>query len=159
MKTISILLAVLVATALASCGSTDNSLTEEDRADITAQHEKATGPIEADPGNPDWEAFGDAHYFDDATWYPPNGQPIVGRDAIVASVMAWPPLTKFQVEDLKVEGTHDLTYILYGYDITMQVNDSTSVNETGRGIELWRKGDEGWRCFADIWNTDMPLPQ
>lgn len=143
------------------CGSNAScALTDDERAAISSQHEKATGPVTDDPMHADWKAFAEAHYTEDAVLYPPNGPEVSGRDAIEAYMATWPPLTKFHVEDVKMDGTKEVTYILYSYDIGMQINDTTAVNETGRGIELWRKLDDGsWRCFADVWNTNMPLPQ
>jgi len=147
---------------LASCGNSDNNntLSDEDRAAITAQHKTATDPAEADPMNVDWQKFADAHYSEDAVLLSPNSPDIVGREAIVAYMSTWPTLTKFQVEDLKMEGTSEVVYIHYSYDMTMQVNDSTEMNDTGGGIELWKQYEDGsWRCFLDIWRTDVALQQ
>jgi ketosteroid isomerase-like protein len=156
----------IVATAallpmLSSCGNeTTTALTDADREAITTTHEAATGPVKADPAHVDWVAFTDAHYTQDAVLMPPNSAPIAGRDAIIAYMSTWPQLTKFDVEDVEMEGSREVTYIKYRYDIGMQVNDSTAFNETGNGIELWKQLDDGtWRCFLDIWSTDMPAAQ
>lgn len=154
-----VLLAATFSCVLSACGDKGNTLTDEDRAAITQQHKTATDPAEADPMHIDWKAFTEAHYSEDAVLLPPNSPDIVGRDAIIAYMSTWPPVTRFQVEDLKMEGTSELAYIHVSYDVTMQVNDSTQFTETGRDIELWKKYDDGtWRCFLDIWCPDQPLP-
>ena len=88
---------------------------------------------------------------------PSNSPEIVGSDAIFAFMSGWPPVKKFKVEDVEMKGTKELAYIKVSYNIIMMINDTTEVTETGRDIELWKKYDDGkWRCFLDIWNSDMP---
>jgi ketosteroid isomerase-like protein len=160
MKTNLLILAITSGVLLMQACSTETSgtLADEDRAAITKQHKTATDPAEADPMHIDWKVFTEAHYSDDAVLLPPNGPEVAGKDAIVDYMSTWPSLTKFDVEDVQMEGTKEVTYIKYTYEMGMQINDSTEYRETGKGIELWKQyADGSWKCFMDIWSSDMPI--
>lgn len=157
---ISITVIIAVMVLVTSCCQTNNSLTDQDRADITKTHKAATDPIAADPSHADWKVFTENHYSKDAVLLPSNSIEIVGHNAIIAYMSSFPPLKKFKVEDVEMKGTKELVYIKYSYEMIMMINDTTEITDIGKGIELWKKNEEGnWRCFLDTWNTNMPATQ
>jgi ketosteroid isomerase-like protein len=45
---------------------------------------------------------------------------------------------------------------VYGTYVTKADESKGLEAHRGRFITIWRKGDDGWQCVVDIWNTDDP---
>jgi ketosteroid isomerase-like protein len=103
--------------------------------------------------------FVKAHYADDAILMPPNAPIAQGQNAIIATFKSWPTLTKFQTNDLEIEGSGNLAFIRGTYDIAMKKN-GIEIEDNGKYIEIWRKNDrDEWKCIRDIFNSNMPVAQ
>ncbi len=103
-----------------------------------------------------------AFYSDDATVLPPNAPVATGRAAIRE---IWAPLvaqgvdTSWQVSKVEVSRSGELGYVVGTYQVTANDPQGTSVTEHGKLVEVWKKQPDGsWKCAADIFNSDEPLP-
>ncbi len=103
-----------------------------------------------------------AFYSDDATVLPPNAPVVTGTQAIRAT---WVPLiapgldTSWQVTKVEVSRSGDLRYVVGVHQITANDPQGKPATEHGKLVEVWKKQPDGkWKCVADIFNSDVPLP-
>ena len=102
-----------------------------------------------------------SYYADDATVMPPNNPLVTGRSSVTAlwrSILlapgfsgGWKPTT------VEVARSSDLAYVTGTYEFGQ--NDATGkpVVDKGKYVEVWKKqADGGWKCVADIFNSDLP---
>lgn len=90
---------------------------------------------------------------------PPNAAPILGHDASVAYLKAYPTITKFTVTKDEVVGRGDLAYARGTYVIEALLPDKTPVHENGTYLEIHRKQADGsWPYTRVIWHSTEPLP-
>jgi uncharacterized protein (TIGR02246 family) len=96
-------------------------------------------------------------YTRDAILYGPDEPPVTGREAIVKSFSAFPPLEEFTVEVLEIEGYGDLAYLRGTAVLTMTGPDGNRVVLSGKYIEIHRKQADGsWLIARDVFNFDSP---
>jgi len=98
-----------------------------------------------------------ALYTEDATLMPPGEAMVVGRAAIEAYwqgfIDAHPHDVATETLDAKSSGA--LAYEAGRFQFTMPGPDGEDVTETGRFIEILRKGADGkWYSTHGIWNND-----
>lgn len=98
-----------------------------------------------------------SYYSDDAQLLPPNSPIATDKKSIRAS---WAPLMvpelgiSWKVSKVEVARAGDLAYVIGTYVIAMKPS-----NETGKLIEIWKKQADGkWKCIADTFNSDLPVP-
>jgi uncharacterized protein (TIGR02246 family) len=103
-----------------------------------------------------------SYYSDDASLMAPNAPIAASKDAIRA---AWGPLvapgvsTSWNATKVEVARSGDLAYVMGVYDVTATDPQGKSSTEHGKSVEVWRKQADGkWKCVADIFNSDLPLP-
>lgn len=135
------------------------ALSNTDRDNLIKTHNTITMAAHQSPQTLDWNMFVKAHYADDAILMPPNAPIAEGQSAIVSTFKSWPPLTKFQTNDLEVVCSGNLAYIRGTYEISMNSNGK-EVNDNGKYIEIWSKDVQGeWKCIRDIFNSNTPVTQ
>ena len=135
------------------------NLTKSDRDNLIKTHDAITKAAHENPQTLDWNVFVKAHYADDAILMPPNAPIAQGQNAIIATFKSWPTLTKFQTNDLEIEGSGNLAFIRGTYNIAMKRN-GIEIEDNGKYIEIWRKNDrDEWNCIRDIFNSNMPVAQ
>ena len=104
-----------------------------------------------------------SYYADDAMVMPPNSSAATTKDAIRniwKDLLASPGLV-ITWKGLKVEvaKSGEIGFITGTYQLTM--NDATGkpIPDHGKYVEVWEKQKDGkWKCVADIWNSDLPVP-
>jgi uncharacterized protein (TIGR02246 family) len=98
-------------------------------------------------------------YLDDAVIYPPNEPAVKGRAAIQAWMEKFPPVTEFNLTNVKVEGRDDLAYVLGTFTMTLAPPGAPGpVKDSGKYVEIRRRQADGrWLIAADIFNSDLPL--
>lgn len=134
-------------------------LSKSDLDNLIKTHNAITQAAHRNPQTLDWNVFVKAHYADDAILMPPNAPIAQGQNAIVAAFKSWPALTKFQTNDIEVEGSGNLAFIRGTYEIAMKMNDA-EINDNGKYIEIWKKNKTGeWKCIRDIFNSNTPVSQ
>jgi len=92
-------------------------------------------------------------YAENATLMPPNHAPVKGRAAIRTFIKAFPPLQRFTVSPIEIEGRGDLAYVRGSYQMTFE----TGATDFGKFLEIRRHQADGrWLTSLDIFNSDMP---
>ncbi len=95
------------------------------------------------------------HYTTDAKLFPPNTDEVIGRDAIAAVVSQY---LKYGIKEFK-----DETTALYGNgdniieegNLFMGDGKGNTIDK-GKYICVWRKVNDEWKVYSDIWNTSLP---
>jgi len=127
-------------------------LTDADRAAIAADATAWENGAQAG----DWAAVA-ALYHTDAILMPPNAPTATGRDAVLASLSAMPPLTTMNLDHVEVEGAGDWAGVRGNYSMTFDTPDGP-VTDTGKFMEIRRRQDDGsWPVIRDIFNSDSPM--
>lgn len=103
--------------------------------------------------NSDYQSIGLA-YTPDAKIFPNNMDIIKGREAIIKY---WTPAEgiktkyhKITPEEIKVIGNEAYDYGYY--EGTTLRSDGTESNWKGKYVIVWRKIDQEWKIYLDIWN-------
>ena len=101
------------------------------------------------------------HYADDAVLMPTAEPMIEGKAAIREEwehILAIPDFSsQTTMRDAKVSG--DLAYTYGTYNARMMGEDGKPVEEPGKFVSIWRRGQDGkWRIVVDTYNTDVPPP-
>jgi ketosteroid isomerase-like protein len=104
----------------------------------------------------DWEAWGNT-LAEDVVFMPPNQAPLVGRDAAVSYVRAFPRLTAFTATPAEVAGQGDAAWVRGTYSLTVALPDGTPMQESGSFLEVHRRQPDGtWRYTHSMWHSDSP---
>jgi ketosteroid isomerase-like protein len=140
--------ALLLASACTSTSAPDTKAEETTLRDLDVQWSKAAASHDLNATV--------SYYSDDASVLPPNAPVATTKEAIRA---AWGPLvapdvtTSWQATKFEVAHGGDMAYAIGTYKIEMKPPD------TGKFVEVWKKQADGkWKCVADIFNSDLPLP-
>ncbi|ESU28539.1 hypothetical protein FLJC2902T_19120 [Flavobacterium limnosediminis JC2902] len=98
-----------------------------------------------------------SHYTDDGRILPPNGEAVVGKSEIAKLFSGY---AKMKMAEFKVE-----TVLLYGNEDNLIEEGKFFIGDgkgntidKGKYICIWRKVGEEWKCYTDIWNSNIPLP-
>ena len=97
-------------------------------------------------------------YAEDAVRLPPNGPSVTGRAAIEEFMTNFPPVTQFHITNVTVEGSGDMAYVHGTLHLVMTGPDGSTIEDTGKFIEIRRKVGDRWLLAYDIFNSDLPLP-
>ena len=102
-----------------------------------------------------------ANYAEDATWLPPNGPALRGRDSIRAGwaqMVALPGFTiDWQITQLDVARSGDMAYTIYAYQMSFSGSNGAMVKDRGKDLVVWKKQPGGeWRMQAESFNSDLP---
>lgn len=95
----------------------------------------------------------DTLFTADAKSFPPNAQPVIGRDAISKLTAEYIEygVSEFHEETVELYGSEDLLIDQGNYTMTYGP-DSTF--EKGKYINVWKKVDGQWKIYSNIWNTN-----
>jgi ketosteroid isomerase-like protein len=104
--------------------------------------------------SPTWAAL----FLDDAVVNPPNEPAVKGHAAIRAWLEKFPPITEFQLNNLKVEGRGDLAYVLGTYTMTIIPTGAPEpVKDSGKFVTVVRRQADGrWLVAVDMFSSDLP---
>lgn len=98
-------------------------------------------------------------YAEDATLLPPNAPTVTGREAIVAFMQTFPPLTEFTITDNVIEGFGDLAYVSGTYHMVLAVGEGVTVTDSGKYLDIrQRQADGSWLYVMDMFSSSIPLP-
>ena len=60
---------------------------------------------------------------------------------------------------MDVARSGEMGYIYGTYTLSMKGPSGKIEDDKGKMVEVWKKQADGkWKCVADIFNTDLPLP-
>jgi len=154
-----LLAAAGLSTVLHSCQAPPQScdLSQADKDSLIKVHTSVTGIVNENSSPESWAEYAKALYADDAIVMPSGGPAIQGKDAIVSQMASgMVGITKFHTENVEIEGSGNMAYVRGTYEMTFQINDSLSMDDKGKFIEIWRKDTAGkWKCTRDIYNSDL----
>lgn len=159
MRFLSLGLILILIAGLAGCARQPeqpavNAAAEE--ADIRATDRQWLASVQT--RDPDKAA---SFWSDDATIYPPNAAPIVGKQAIrayVAGAFASPDFSiTWTTDKVVVARSGDLAYSTGADQFKYRTPDNTVVTEKTHGVVVWKKQANGsWKALIDIWNAEAP---
>ncbi|HKS07294.1 MAG TPA: DUF4440 domain-containing protein [Gemmatimonadaceae bacterium] len=145
--------ALVLLAALTACQPAPQAISEKDVADLGAVIDRW---IDGVINNRDSLANIIAS---DVIMMPPNQAPIVGHEAVMAYLKAYPTVTKFTANKQEVTGNGDLAYVRGTYAIDVKLPDNTAVHEDGTFLEVHRKQADGsWPYTRLIYHSTTPLP-
>ena len=108
----------------------------------------------------DAAALGDV-FAEDAVLLPPNAPAVTGRRAIEDGFEAGFESTssegalKMKLTYTETESTGDLGYKSGTY--TMTDAEGAEIDR-GHLLEVWKRGDDGWKIYRESYNSDRPPP-
>jgi ketosteroid isomerase-like protein len=102
-------------------------------------------------------------YSNDAIVMPPNASSATTKEAIRKvwqDLLASPGLViSWKTTKVEVAKSGDLACLIGTYELIMNDPSGKPVNDRGKYVEVWEKQADGkWKCGADIWNSDLPVP-
>jgi uncharacterized protein (TIGR02246 family) len=104
-----------------------------------------------------------SYYSDDVVVMPPNSTSATTKEAIrsaLKDLMASPGATvSWKATKVKVAKSGDLAWVSGIYEEMTIDASGKSVKDHGKYVKVWEKQADGkWKCGADIWNSDLPVP-
>lgn len=104
-----------------------------------------------------------SYYSDNAIVLPPNAQIATTKDGIRnlwKDLFAIPGFAlSWKTTKVEVAKSGDMAYATGTYQLTMNDSSGRPVNDHGKYLVVWEKQRDGkWKCVADTWNSDFPLP-
>jgi len=102
-----------------------------------------------------------SYYSDDAIVMPPNIPTLTGKEAIRGlwkSMLGSPDFSGgWKVTKVEVARSGDLAYVSGSYEFNEKDDNGKPITDKGKYLEVWKKQtDGGWKCVADMFNSDMP---
>jgi ketosteroid isomerase-like protein len=100
-------------------------------------------------------------YSDDALVMPSNSPVLKGHAAARAMWQGMFSLPGFgggwKSTKVEVASSGDLGYVTGTYEINETDASGKPKTDKGKYLEVWKKqADGGWKCVADMFNTDLP---
>ncbi len=102
-----------------------------------------------------------AMFTEDAVRMPPNAPAHEGRTAIQAFMEAYPPITEFESTTTEVGGAGDVAFARGTYSLMATPEGAPEpVSDRGKWVSIFRRQADGtWLITANVWNSDLPLPE
>jgi ketosteroid isomerase-like protein len=145
----------LLSLGFVGTASAADTKSEQALRDLDDQWSKAAGSKNVDKTI--------SYYSDDAIVMPPNAAIATTKEAIRnvwRDLLASPGLViSWKTTKVEVARSGDMAYASGTYELTMNDASGKPVNDRGKYVEVWKKQTDGkWKCGADIWNSDLPVP-
>lgn len=95
-----------------------------------------------------------AHYAEDGLIMPPNSEEVKEKD--IAAV--WGEAIRMGVKDIKlhtsdISGGGDVYAETGAYEM---IGTDNKTIDKGKYLTVWKRENNGWKIYRDIWNTSMP---
>ena len=102
-----------------------------------------------------------AKFTEDAVRMPPNEPAHEGRAAIQAYLEGFPTITEFVSTTTEVGGAGDVAFARGTYSLTATPEGALEpVSDSGKWMAICKRQPDGtWLITANIWNSDLPLPE
>jgi uncharacterized protein (TIGR02246 family) len=103
-----------------------------------------------------------AMFTEDAVRMPPNAPALEGRTAIQAFAEAYySTITEFESTTTEVGGAGDVAFARGTYSLTATPEGALEpVSDSGKWMAICKRQPDGtWLMTANIWNSDLPLPE
>ena len=104
-----------------------------------------------------------SYYSDNAVVMPPNSGRATTKEAIQSALkdlLASPGSTvSWKATKVEVAKSGDLACVSGTYEEMTIDASGKPVKDRGKYVKVWEKQPDGkWKCGADIWNSDLPVP-
>ncbi|MBR9923052.1 MAG: DUF4440 domain-containing protein [Bacteroidetes bacterium] len=101
----------------------------------------------------DYESLANS-YTTDGKIFPNNVDIIEGREAIKKrwELPKGVRVTRHEINPLEINIVEDTAYDYGYYEGTTLNADGSEVSWKGKYVIVWKKTDEGWKIYLDIWN-------
>ena len=95
----------------------------------------------------------------DVVMNPPNVKPVVGRDAAIAYVKAFPTVTQFAINVEELVGMGDKAVDRGTFTLQAKLPNGTLVSDTGSFMSVFsRQADGSWQHSRVMWVSHLPSP-
>ena len=125
--------------------------------DVAAIREKTDAFVQAALAN-DWAAAAEIYSEDVVLMLP--GTPVMESRA---TWQAWAAaldvtVTQYSIEIQEIDGRADLAFVRGRFSESLMFEGAPEpVSETGKYLQIWRRGSDGsWLVALEIWNLDEP---
>ena len=146
--------ALFIVAALVACAPAPANISEKDVSDIKGVVDRWADDFVANKRDDLANVI-----TADVVLMPPNAAPLVGHDAAMAYMKAYPTITKFIVTKDEVVGHGDLAYVRGTYSIDLVLPDKTAAHDQGTYLEIHRKQTDGtWPYSRLSWHSTEPVP-
>ncbi len=144
---------IFIVLHLAACAGFETSgLSEADRASI----ETASQLWQVAHAAKDWDQL-KSYYTDDATFIPPEGPVIEGRDNIHAWFVANESDALVELNNIEIEGAGDLAYVRGTSRLTLASESGSHTVITCHYLDIRVRGTDGaWRISRDMVRCQQP---
>jgi len=150
-----VVVGIISAASVACQGAT--GLSDQDKAAIRKVVDDTTKMMTAP--KPDFAPYVAMYYTEDATILTSNMPAVKGRAAIQGMFESFPRLSEFKPDIVDLDGRGDLAYVRGNYTLTMTPPGAPPVTDTGKYVEVWKKGADGaWKASYDSFTSDLPVP-
>ena len=104
-----------------------------------------------------------SYYADGAIVMPPNAAAVTTKEAIRKTwndLLTAPGFSGgWKATKVEVARSSDIAYVSGTYEMTLNDASGKPVTDRGKYLEAVKKQADGsWKCVADIWNSDIPIP-
>jgi ketosteroid isomerase-like protein len=149
--------ALFLVFAVVACQPAAPATPEFTDADVAAIRAQTDAYVQAALAR-DFAAWGGT-LSEDVIVLPPNMEPLTGREAAVAWISTFPPLTTFTVNVEEVTGSGNLAFARGTFAFAAMLPDSSSLNESGSFLQIHeRQADGSWPYTRLIWHSNLPVP-
>ncbi len=116
---------------------------------------EASNAIYADLANKE-DASILTRYTDDACLLPPNAAPVCGKENMLKFFKSGPKVqVKFTIQHLYGDGKEYVTE-----ESTYEMTDMNGKKmDEGKVIVIWKKTNDGWKMYRDMFSSNGPLKQ
>jgi uncharacterized protein (TIGR02246 family) len=97
---------------------------------------------------------------DDGSTLPPNEPILTGKDAVRKG---WQDMLSLKDSEVKWEPTQvqvsqsgDMGFTTGTYTLTFTDSSGSKVYDKGKYLVMWKKVDGKWKCYLDMYSSDMP---
>lgn len=147
----------LVCLLLASCTKSAEKEPEPEGlpdASSLLETDRAFAKMSADSGS---VAAFSAYLANDAIQMPSGTSPIVGRDSIVASMVADPGvMLLWEPKHAEVARSGELGWTWGVYQVKFKTDEGEEMTSSGKYVNVWRKqDDDSWKVIVDMGNSGV----
>jgi ketosteroid isomerase-like protein len=97
---------------------------------------------------------------DDGATMPPNEPALEGKEAVKKG---WQDLlslkdskVKWEPTQVQVSESGDMGFTTGTYTLSYTDANGGKVDDKGKYLEMWKKVDGKWKCYLDMYSSDMP---
>jgi len=98
---------------------------------------------------------------DDGATLPPNEPAAKGRNAVKkgwANLLGLKDVSvKWEPTQVQVANSGEIGYTNGTYDLSFTDPKGAKVNDKGKYVEIWKKVDGKWKCYLDMYSSDIPV--